>query len=196
TAPEASTPSKSSAAKPATSLALWPHHFDSLPPILLSSLFTTVRASPDRSNANDGVRPRRSGQARTDQLSAVLPLPLPYAGRPSSLPRSARPQEAEPPNLPRPSGLLAAVVAPIARSYVRPYVWPSGPPNPLPLEGVLRFQQKAGYAPVWTGLAVGLGQAAEGVLRRGSTTVNVEPTPGAERTESEPSICSTILREM
>ena len=35
----------------------------------------TARASPDRSNANDGVRPRRSGQARSDQLSAVVPLP-------------------------------------------------------------------------------------------------------------------------
>jgi hypothetical protein len=71
TAPEANTPSKSSAARPATSLAVWPHHFDSFPPIPQSSLFTTVRASPDRSNANDGVRPRRSGQARTDRLSAV-----------------------------------------------------------------------------------------------------------------------------
>jgi len=80
TAPEANTPSKSNAAIPATSLAVWPHHFDSFPPIPQSSLFMTVRASPDRSNANDGVRPRRSGQARTDQLSAEL-LPLPKSPR-------------------------------------------------------------------------------------------------------------------
>src|SRR6185369_16260128 len=52
-----------------------------------SSLVTTVRASPDRGHANDGVRPRRSGQARTDQLSAVVPLPLPLAGRSSILAR-------------------------------------------------------------------------------------------------------------
>jgi hypothetical protein len=48
TAPEARTPSKSRAANPATSLAVWPCHFDPLPPISLSSLVTTVRASPDR----------------------------------------------------------------------------------------------------------------------------------------------------
>jgi hypothetical protein len=43
---------------------------------LLSPSVTTVRASPDRRHAEAGVRPRRSGQARTDQLSAEFPSPL------------------------------------------------------------------------------------------------------------------------
>src|SRR5205085_11131908 len=67
---------------------------------------------------NDGVGPRRSGQARSDQLPAVVPLPCRQPAGPTSLRRSARPQGADRPKFARPFGLLAAVVSPIARSLV------------------------------------------------------------------------------
>ena len=76
-APEASRPSAKSAASPTETLIRNFRTFSTsrLMRVMPLSPDKTARASPDRSNANDGVRPRRSGQARTDQLSAVVPLP-------------------------------------------------------------------------------------------------------------------------
>jgi hypothetical protein len=196
-ATEASAPTAKSSARPSTTFTYRCVRFlfDSFERISKSFLITTVRASPDRRHAKDGVRPRRSGQARTDQLSAVVPLLMPLSGRLQWLLRSVQPQGAERPNLARPFGLLAALVPLIRPLLLALPLGPSGP-QPAPHSSSTPATAK-GWLPA--GLdqpSLRANQATEAVLRRGSNTVNVEPTPGDESTSREPSICSTILREM
>jgi hypothetical protein len=87
-------------------------------------------------------------------------------------------------------------MTPIARSSSPAWI-ESEPPTHSPFSRSTPERGKSWLAPGLVPATRPASQAADAALRfRGKTTVNVEPTPGAERTESEPSICSTIFREM